>query len=102
MKILTANRLTDGEAVWFGKDQTWVECIHDAELASDKDHEERLTVIGQAGLQANLVVDVVLIDVELANGLILPKRLREQIRANGPTNHPNFGKQARPDLQRAA
>ena len=37
-----------------------------------------------------------LIDVQLVDGAIRPTRLREQIRAAGPTNRNDLGKQARP------
>ena len=36
MKVLTANRLTDGEAVWYSREQGWVETIDAAEVARDK------------------------------------------------------------------
>jgi hypothetical protein len=48
------------------------------------------------------VVDVNLIDVEVVDGEIVPQRLRERIRAAGPTNRVDLGKQARPDLNPAA
>jgi hypothetical protein len=102
MKILTANRLTDGEAVWFSSDNRWIETIRGSEIAADKAAEERLEAIGKAGLQNNEVVDVNLIDVQLVDGEIHPQRLREQIRAAGPTNRTDLGKQARPDVSRAA
>ena len=41
------------------------------------------------------MVDVTLVDVEIVEGRILPKRLRERIRAGGPSIHPEIGKQAR-------
>jgi hypothetical protein len=96
MKILTANRLTDGEAVWFGKDGKWAESIEPSELAGDKDGEARLEAIGKAAAANNEVVDVNLIDVDLVDGEIVPQRLREKIRAAGPTNRTDLGKQARP------
>jgi hypothetical protein len=102
MKILTANRLTDGEAVWFSTDHRWAETIDHSEIVSDKAGEERLEAIGQAGLANNEVVDVNLIDVQLVDGEIRPTRLREQIRAAGPTNRNDLGKQARPAVSRAA
>ena len=43
-----------------------------------------------------------LIDVELIDGAIVPSRLRERIRAAGPTNRNDLGKQARPDAGQAA
>lgn len=96
MKILTANRLTDGEAVWYAGG-AWAETIDNSELAADKAAEERLEAIGAASFAANEVVDVNLIDVEIVDGVIHPLRLRERIRAAGPTNRNDLGKQARPN-----
>jgi hypothetical protein len=95
MKVLTANRLTDGEAVWFSADQRWSEAIADADAVDDSAGDARLEVAGKAAYDNNEVVDVNLIDVQLANGVIRPARLREQIRAAGPTNRHDLGKQAR-------
>lgn len=94
MKILTANRLSDGEAVWYGNG-VWNETIEGAETAADKDAEARLEAIGKAAFEANLVLDVAMVDVELADGAIRPLRLRERIRAAGPTIRNDLGKQAR-------
>ena len=102
MKILTANRLTDGEAVWFSAEQRWSETIVDAEIATDAAGEARLEAIGKAAYDNNEVVDVNLIDVQLVDGAIRPTRLREQIRAAGPTNRNDLGKQARPAAPHAA
>ena len=101
MKVLTANRLIDGEAVWFTSDQGWSETIDGAEIAADKPGEERLEAIGKAAYAANQVLDVELIDIDVADGKILPLRLRERIRAAGPTNRNDLGKQARPARQSA-
>lgn len=96
MKVLTANRLSDGEAVWYAPDHSWIETLAGAEIARDKEHEERLEAIGKAAFAANQVLDVDIIDVELVDGAIRPIRLRERIRAAGPTNRADLGKQARP------
>jgi len=96
MKILTANRLIDGEAVWLAADGRWAETIDEAELARDAAAEERLQGLGKEALARNLCVDVELIDVDLVDGAIVPNRLRERIRAAGPTNRLDLGKQARP------
>ena len=95
MKVLTANRLTDGEAVWFSAGSRWVEAIGEAEIASDTAAEERLEAAGKAAFANNEVVDAELIDVALAGGTVRPLRLREQIRAAGPSNRTDLGKQAR-------
>lgn len=96
MKILTANRLTDGEAVWFSALGNWAEFIDGADIVADKLGEARLEAIGKAAHDNNEVVDVSLIDVSLIDGAIQPLRLREVIRAAGPTNRLDLGKQARP------
>jgi len=101
MKVLTANRLTDGEAVWYAAG-AWVESIGSADIVGDKDGEARLEAIGKAAQDNNEVVDVNLIDVDVVDGRIVPQRLRERIRATGPTNRVDLGKQARPGESRAA
>ena len=93
MKVLTANRLSDGIAVWYA-DGGWAETVGHADIAHDKTAEDRLEAIGAAAYANNEVVDVNLIDVEVVDGLVEPVRLREKIRAAGPTIHPNLGKQA--------
>ena len=67
MKVLTANRLIDGEAVWYAEG-AWIETIAGATVVSDKDGEARLQVIGKAAFDANQVVDVELIDVDIEDG----------------------------------
>lgn len=44
--------------------------------------------------QDNLVLDVYAIDVDDKNGAVTPTKLREAIRASGPTVHPEHGKSA--------
>ncbi|MFC5584898.1 DUF2849 domain-containing protein [Nitratireductor kimnyeongensis] len=95
MKIVAANRLTDGETVWLGAGDRWVDTIDAAHVAKDAEDEARIAAAGNAALSANIVVDVTLVDVEIVEGRILPKRLRERIRAGGPSIHPEIGKQAR-------
>ena len=95
MKVLTGNRLTDGEAVWYRADGSFAETIDGAELAKDKAEQDRLEAIGKKAYADNLILDVELIDVELVDGRIVPQRLRERIRAAGPTNRTDLGKQAR-------
>ena len=94
MKLLAANRLIDGIAVWLGPDGNWAEDISEAEIARDKEGEARLQKLGQEAAAKNLVVDLELIDVEIVDGALRPLRLRERIRAMGPSIHPELGKQA--------
>jgi hypothetical protein len=85
LQILTANRLADGIAVWYDVDGRWNESIARAEIARSKEDEARLDAIGKQAFADNIVLDVALIDIEEANGFIRPTRLRERIRAEGPT-----------------
>ncbi|WP_292016317.1 DUF2849 domain-containing protein, partial [Mesorhizobium sp.] len=68
----------------------------------DKAAEDRLEAIGAAAYANNEVVDVNLIDVTVVDGLVEPVRLREKIRAAGPTIREDLGKQASPQPVRAA
>jgi len=101
MKVLTANRLSDGIAVWYA-DGGWAETVGHADIAHDKTAEDRLEAIGAAASANNVVVDVNLVDVTVADGLVEPVRLREKIRAAGPTIRTDLGKQANPEAARAA
>ena len=84
MKVLTANRLTDGEAVWYSA-KGWVREFEACEVAENADAESRLATIGAMAYANNEVVDVNLIDVALKDGRLTAQRLRERIRADGPS-----------------
>jgi hypothetical protein len=92
MKALTANRLIDGEVV-FWRGGRWVEQFGDAELFADEDPAaEGAVAVGKA--QPTVVVEPYLIDIqETAEGPV-PVSYRERLRALGPTNKPDHGKQA--------
>jgi len=90
MKALTANRLVDGEVV-FWKSGQWVERFTDADLfANDDPAGEAAEAHGKN--QPTVVVDPYLIDLVESEGLWAPVSYRERIRALGPTNL-NHGKQ---------
>ena len=92
MKALTANRLDDGEVV-FWKAGRWVERFADAELFGDDDGAGPEAETAARG-QPTAVVDPYLIDLIEAEGLWAPTSFRERLRALGPTNQLNHGKQA--------
>lgn len=84
-KVLTANRLTDGIAVWLDANGQWITSLQDAIVARHAEAEASLEAIGKRDFAANKVVDVNLIDVDEVAGILKPLRLRERIRAEGPT-----------------
>lgn len=94
MKVLTANRLLDGEVVYLAQGDTWVEDLASARVVEDNDGEIALTQAGQAAIKARLVVGAYLMPVTVEGGKVLPASVRERIRAAGPSNRSDLGKQA--------
>jgi hypothetical protein len=90
MKALTANRLVDGEVVFWRLGQ-WVDQFADAELFADGDLAGEVAE-GHAKNQPTSVVEPYLIDLVESAGRWAPLSYRERIRALGPTNL-NHGKQ---------
>jgi hypothetical protein len=84
-KVLTANRLTDGIAVWLNASGEWVASLQDALVARHAEAVTALEEIGKKSYADNKVVDVNVIEVQETNGVLWPLRLRERIRAEGPT-----------------
>ncbi|MBD8892222.1 DUF2849 domain-containing protein [Roseibium litorale] len=94
MKIVTANRLIDGEVVWLGAGNAWVGQVSEALVLDGKDDVAAALAAGLASAERREVVDVYEVDVTEEDGKLVPVRLREKIRAKGPTTHPDLGKQA--------
>jgi hypothetical protein len=84
-QVLTANRLTDGIAVWYDRDGKWNEWIGRSVVANTKEEAAELEAVGKKAYADNQVLDVNLVEVEEIEGQIRPLRLRERIRAEGPS-----------------
>jgi hypothetical protein len=93
IKALTANRLIDGEVV-FWKAGQWVERFADAQLFSDDDAAAGEDAVAVAKTQPTVIVEPYLIDLTQGPAGLAPVSYRERIRALGPTNEPTHGKQA--------
>jgi hypothetical protein len=91
MKALTANRLIDGEAVFWSRGR-WVERFGAAELFTSDEPAEAAEARGKA--QPTVVVEPYLIEVVETDEGPAPAAYRERLRALGPTNTPHHGKQA--------
>lgn len=93
MKIVTANRLRDGVAVYFtGHD--WSESIREARVAHDSEHARALHDAAKAHEQDNRVIASYLIAVRLDGDTPQPIDKKERVRAVGPSvrhdlNRPN-------------
>jgi len=89
LQVLTANRLLDGEVVFWSGDH-WVEQFADArrfDAAAPADD-----ALATAKGQPTVLIDPYLIAV--ADDGSAPVSFRERIRALGPTDHLDLGKQA--------
>ena len=84
-KVLTANRLTDGIAVWLNANGEWVVSLQEALVARHAEAVAALETIGKKSYADNQVVDVAVVEVQETDGVLWPLRLRERIRAQGPT-----------------
>lgn len=91
MKALTANRLADGEVV-FWNGESWSERFVQAALFEDNALAEAAEAHAKA--QVTLLVDPYLIEVAPVDGGVAPISYRERLRALGPTNKLDHGKQA--------
>lgn len=91
MKALTANRLTDGEVVFWNAG-AWREAFVEAEIFEGEDAAEAAEA--RAKGQITLLVEPYLIDVAPVDGGLAPVSYRERLRALGPTNKLDHGKQA--------
>lgn len=81
MKLLTANRLTDGLTLWYsGTD--WVE---DAAQAAKLDDEAADTLLIEWKLRETEVVAPYLIPLTDTGTPVQREHVREFVRANGPT-----------------
>lgn len=84
MEILTGNELTSGGTVYLDVHGRWVESLQAARLFGKDDVEARDAALA-ATKAGGRVISLEIEEVEDLGGRIVPKRLRERIRALGPT-----------------
>ena len=90
-KVVAANDLLEGDAVWLTEDDGWTRDMGKAELIEDEAiAEDRLIfAIGQA----DIVVGAYLVDAVSTEDGPAPTHFREAFRTRGPSNY-YHGKQA--------
>ena len=94
MKAVTANRLIDGEVV-FWKAGAWVDSFGDAQLFGEGQDADVEAAVAKGKAQPTVIVDPYPIDLVTVEGEgLAPVSYRERIRALGPSNEPTHGKQA--------
>jgi len=90
-KILTGNRLRDGETVYYTAAGEWSPFVSQAKVATTAEEAEALAKAGAAAYAANLIVDINVIDA-VAGPEVKPASIRELIRAAGPTVRADLNK----------
>ena len=91
-QIVTASRLTDGAVVFLDGAGGWTERLDRSRLFADKAETAAGLEAGKVAEAGCLVIDVYAVDVVVQAGLVVPTKLREAIRARGPTILPEFTK----------
>jgi hypothetical protein len=91
MKVLTANDLTTGEVVFWNRGRWAIGFTEGERFDGD---EAAAPALAAAEAQPKVVVAPYLIDVEQIEGHWVPIAFRERLRALGPSNHTQHGKQA--------
>lgn len=91
MKILTGNELLSGAAVYLDGEGRWVEGLQHARVFGDGE-AEALEAASVATKATGRIVSLEPEDVEIRDGAIHPNRIRERIRAVGPSA-PSVGRQ---------
>nr|WP_295887103.1 DUF2849 domain-containing protein [uncultured Devosia sp.] len=84
MEILTGNELTSGGTVYLDINNNWVEDLQASRLFAKEETAERDAALA-ATKAGGRVISLEIEEVTLEQGVITPKRLRERIRAAGPT-----------------
>ncbi len=91
MEILTGNELMSGATVYLDRNGKWVEELREARVFLKEELEAKEAAIAatkKTGRINSLEVET----VTLRDGVIHPDRIRERIRAEGPTA-PRFDRQ---------
>jgi phage I-like protein len=84
MEILTGNELISGATVYLDGTATWVEDLQAARLFAKTEAAERDAALA-ATKAGGRIISLEIEEIEQVDGQIVPKRLRERIRAAGPT-----------------
>ncbi|MCP8883544.1 DUF2849 domain-containing protein [Devosia sp. XJ19-1] len=84
MEILTGNELISGATVYLDGEGNWVENLQAARLFAKEELAERDGALA-ATKATGRVISLEIEEVSQVEGQIVPKRLRERIRAAGPT-----------------
>ncbi|MFA8442508.1 DUF2849 domain-containing protein [Yoonia sp.] len=89
-KVVTANALLEGDAVWLTEADTWTRTMAEAELMTDEAHADLRLLEAQA--RVDEIAGAYLADAKAGENGPEPTHFREEFRARGPSNYAH-GKQ---------
>ncbi len=84
-KVVTANDLKNGLAVFLKADGSWTGDVDQSAVAISDEDLAVLLKTGEEAEAANVVIGPYLVDIEQDGGKIKPIHLREYMRATGPS-----------------
>ncbi len=84
-KVVTANRLIEGDAVWLTAEDLWTPRMAEAELIEDEAVAQDRLIHAQS--QPNVVVGAYLADARAGRDGPEPVHFREAFRTSGPSNY---------------
>jgi hypothetical protein len=84
-KAITANRLDDGRVVFLDPRGVWTHDLAAALFVADGPDLDAATAYAGAQADARIIVEPYPIDIVTVNDRPVPARIRERIRAEGPT-----------------
>lgn len=89
-KVVTANALLEGDAIWFTENGDWTHDIASAELITDEANGD--IRLQEAKADQSIVAGVYLADAKAGPNGPEPVHFREEFRTRGPSNYAH-GKQ---------
>jgi hypothetical protein len=92
LQVLTANRLRDGEVVYW-RGGAWMDHFAEAEVLRDKATADAALAAAQAFVKDRVVVNPYLFAVREGAGRIRAVEEREIVRSEGPSVRRDLGKQ---------
>ncbi len=90
-KVVTANALIEGDAIWLTAEDAWTRDLSRAELLLDEAHAQ-IRLLDASARKAE-AVGAYLADARMGADGPEPTHFRESFRTRGPSNYPH-GKQA--------
>ena len=95
-KVVTANALLEGDAIWLTEDDRWTRNISEAELIEDEAHATIRLLFAQG--QPDVAVGAYLAEAARGKHGPQPTHFRETFRTRGPSNYAHGKQESAPNF----